>query len=79
MPQPESFIQKDKHRYVCKLKRALYGLKQAPRARYDKLKKALISWGFRNSISDASIFTRSENRDVTLLVVYVDDIDYWKQ
>ena len=31
MKQPEGYIQKDKEKKVCLLKKSLYGLKQSPR------------------------------------------------
>lgn len=41
--------------HVCKLNRALYGLKQAPRSWYERLKSAMLSWGFTNSGADNSL------------------------
>ncbi|KAH9688658.1 hypothetical protein KPL70_015204 [Citrus sinensis] len=72
--QPQGFEDKRKPQYVCKLKKALYGLKQAPRAWYNKLSSALKDWGFKNSISDTSLFFINKDGDTVLLLVYVDDI-----
>ena len=74
MNQPEGFIDPTKPTYVCKLQKALYGLKQAPRAWFDKLKGALLKWGFVNSVSDTSLFYNRKNGRMILLLVYVDDI-----
>lgn len=74
MRQPEGFEDKDRLDYVCKLSKALYGLKQAPRAWFEKLKVALISWGFTNSQSDTSLFIREHKGHITYALVYVDDI-----
>lgn len=52
MAQPVGFIDSSRPTHVCKLQKALYGLKQAPRAWFDKLKGAMIQWGFINSVSD---------------------------
>ena len=74
MNQPEGFIDPTKPTYVCKLQKALYGLKQTPRAWFDKLKGALLKWGFVNSVSDTSLFYTWKNGRMILLLVYVDDI-----
>ncbi|PNX67794.1 histone deacetylase, partial [Trifolium pratense] len=50
MQQPHGFEVSDKT-LVCKLNKALYGLKQAPRAWFDRLKAALIGYGFKASSS----------------------------
>ena len=74
MRQPPGFESSDYPSFVCKLNKALYGLKQAPRAWFDKLKTALQTKGFQNSISDSSLFIFKENSAVTYVLVYVDDI-----
>lgn len=51
MMQPESFVDKEKLNYVCKLIKIMHGLKQAPRAWFEKLKTALVNQGFTNSKS----------------------------
>ncbi|KAH9762091.1 retrovirus-related pol polyprotein from transposon RE1 [Citrus sinensis] len=75
MQQPEGFIDSSRPNYVCKLHKALYGLKQAPRAWFDRLKLVLTTqWGFRNSISDTSLFFKRTQGHLRLVLVYVDDI-----
>ncbi|KAK9213571.1 hypothetical protein WN943_002959 [Citrus x changshan-huyou] len=64
MMQPEGFIDKAQPNHVCKLRKALYGLKQAPRTWFEKLKRALIDWGFTNSKSDTSLFILQQGRDI---------------
>lgn len=49
-------------------------MKQAARAWYGKLKGALIWWGFKNAISDTSLFSQKKGNNHLLLIVYVDDI-----
>lgn len=56
MSQPPGFIDPLFPSHVCKLQKSLYGLKQAPRAWYNELSSFLISYGFHNSKSDASLF-----------------------
>ena len=73
MTQPEGFSDSTKPHHVCRLRKALYGLKQAPRAWFEKLRGALLSWGFYNSVSDTSLFY-SRKSGKLLLLVYVDNI-----
>ena len=47
---------------------------QAPRAWYDKLKFALLQWGFPNSKSDTFLFYCKHSDKVLLVLIYVDDI-----
>ena len=74
MSQPEGFVDSQFPHHVCRLNKALYGLKQAPRAWFDKLKTALVHWGFKNSKSDSSLFIYKNQSHVLFLLVYVDDI-----
>jgi len=59
---------------VCKLPKSLYGLKQASRKWYEKLIGLLISNGYQQATSDASLFTKKASDSFTILLVYVDDI-----
>ncbi|CAN1192604.1 Retrovirus-related Pol polyprotein from transposon TNT 1-94 [Linum perenne] len=59
---------------VCKLLKSLYGLKQASRRWFVKLTTALKSEGFHQSNSDHSLFIYTTDRDMIVLLVYVDDI-----
>ena len=59
---------------VCKLSKSLYGLKQASRKWYEKLTTLLISNGYKQAASDASLFIKSTSETFTVLLVYVDDI-----
>ncbi|PNX91753.1 hypothetical protein L195_g047887, partial [Trifolium pratense] len=74
MYQPEGFIDPNKPNHICKLTKALYGLKQAPRAWFERLKNALLTWGFQNTKSDTSLFFLKEKNHVTFILIYVDDI-----
>lgn len=74
MSQPEGFMDVSKPTHVFKLKKALYGLKQAPWAWFDRLKAALLNWGFTNSKLDTSLFFCKKDTKLLLVLIYVDDI-----
>lgn len=59
---------------VCKLKKSVYGLKQASRQWFSKLSEALSHRGYYSHKNDYSLFTKSNDGSLTVLVVYVDDI-----
>jgi hypothetical protein len=60
---------------VCRLKKALYGLKQSPRAWFGRFTRAMILMGYRQSPGDHTLFIKHSNSgEVTILIVYVDDI-----
>jgi histone deacetylase 1/2 len=73
MQQPQGFEASDRT-LVCKLNKALYGLKQAPRAWFDRLKAALIGYGFSASKCDPSLFMMKTSTLHLIVLVYVDDI-----
>lgn len=74
MTQPKGFEDPEHPHYVCKLLKSIYGLKQAPRAWYEKLKKCLLQLGFQRSTSDFSLFYKTTDGALLLILVYVDDI-----
>ncbi|GJZ89909.1 retrovirus-related pol polyprotein from transposon TNT 1-94 [Tanacetum coccineum] len=59
---------------VCKLRKSLYGLKQAPRQWFAKLSNALLSFGYKQSKADYSLFTKINAEGFTAFLVYVDDL-----
>ena len=73
MIQPPGFEVVDKS-LVCRLNKAIYGLKLAPRQWFDRLKSALLQFGFVGSKSDSSFFIYRHQVDIFYLLVYVDDI-----
>ncbi|KAM1382347.1 hypothetical protein ACFX2F_034822 [Malus domestica] len=74
MVQPPGFVDSNHPSHVCKLRKALYGLKQVPRAWYKELHSFLLSHGFVNAISDASLFLLKNGTAVIYFLVYVDDL-----
>lgn len=59
---------------VCRLPKSIYGLKQASRQWHSKLSQSLFEYGFVQSKSDYSLFTKGNDADFVALLVYVDDI-----
>eukprot|EP00253_Pinus_taeda_P005010 PITA_05010 len=73
MEQPIGFIQTDSSP-VCRLKKSLYGLKQAPRAWYAKMDNFLLESGFSRCHSDNTVYTKTVENSLIILVLYVDDL-----
>jgi hypothetical protein len=61
---------------VYKLRKALYGLKQAPRAWYGRLRGVLFERGFEMGKVDQTLFLLRQGRDILIVQVYIDDIDF---
>ena len=74
MTLPPGHIKENDTNIVCRLNKSIYGLKQSSRAWYGKLSHFLIYCGFKVSQSDTSLFSKHENNDTTIILVYVDDI-----
>ena len=72
--QPKGFIDPPFLDYVLYFKKALYGLKQASRAWYDRLTQYLASHGFIRGKADQTLFIKSEDGELIIAQVYVDDI-----
>ena len=74
MMQLEGFIAKKQEHMVCKLKRSIYGLKQASRSWNIRFDRAIKSFGFEQNLDKPCVYKRHQDKVVTFLVLYVDDI-----
>lgn len=74
MHQPPGFVDKSKPDHVCLLKRSLYGLKQSPRAWNTRFAMYVRRLGFKQSLSDQSLFVLYSGHNIAYLLLYVDDI-----
>lgn len=63
-----------KSNQVCKLIKSLYGLKQSSKQWFSKLSHALLLKGYKQSVSDPSLFIKNNTASFTALLVYVDDL-----
>jgi hypothetical protein len=59
---------------VCRLNKSLYGLKQAPRAWNTRFAAFLLTLGFVEAKSDASLFIYHHGAESAYLLLNVDDI-----
>lgn len=75
MRQPLRYKDSIYPNHVCKLNKALYGLRQAPRAWFSTFSSFLLSQGFHASIAGYSLFISNSEHGITLILIYVDDID----
>lgn len=74
MSQPKGFVDESNPDHVCLLHKSLYGLKQSSRAWFDKFSTYLIEFGFVCSIKDPSLFIYQRDKDIIMLLLYVDDM-----
>ena len=65
---------KDSRKFVYKLNKSLYGLKQSGRNWNNLLNDHLIYKSFKRSLADPYMYVKQNGKDVTILLVWVDDI-----
>ncbi|GJT33875.1 putative RNA-directed DNA polymerase [Tanacetum coccineum] len=74
MVQPEGFIDPKHPRKVCKLQRSIYGLKQASRSWNKRFDEKIKRFGFTQNLDEPCVYQKASGRNVTFLILYVDDI-----
>jgi len=74
MDQPQGFIKAGQEGKVYRLKKALYGLKQASLAWNKAANQSLEQLGFKRLISDAGIYTLQNDKEIIIVILYVDDV-----
>ncbi|KAM1746060.1 hypothetical protein ACFX11_012725 [Malus domestica] len=74
--QPDGFVAKGEEDRVYKLHKALYGLKQAPRAWYGEIDTYFSQCGFTRSLSEPTLYIKTEEEGILIVSIYVDDIIY---
>jgi Reverse transcriptase (RNA-dependent DNA polymerase) len=74
MNLPPGHEQEKNSNLVCRLKKSIYDIKQSSRAWYGKLSKYLISYHFKVSSIDHSLFTKNDGKDVSIIFINVDDL-----
>ncbi|GJS76488.1 retrotransposon protein, putative, ty1-copia subclass [Tanacetum coccineum] len=74
MVQPEGFIDPKHPRKVCKLQRSIYGLKQASRSWNKRFDEEIKRFGFTQNLDEPCVYQKASGRNVTFLILYVDDI-----
>jgi hypothetical protein len=72
--KPQGFEVEDRNTHVYRLKKSLFGLKQAPRAWYGRIDSFLTSLGFNKSKDDSNLYFNFMNDELTILLLYVDDL-----
>lgn len=72
--QPLGFVNLSYPNYYYKLQKVVYGLKKAPRAWYKTLACFLKRYGFHRGIIDPTLFQRSNEKNLMLVQLYVDEI-----
>jgi hypothetical protein len=71
---PPGFETSQTTRKVLRLHRSLYGLKQSPRAWFDRFRRAVLKKGYHQSNANHTLFYKRNVGNITILIVYVDDI-----
>ncbi|CAM6103220.1 unnamed protein product [Calypogeia fissa] len=74
MLQLPGFLKSRSEDLVCRLNNSLYGLHQSPRAWYETIDTFLRNLGWKRSKLDHNMYDLREGKEVTIIIVYVDDL-----
>ncbi|GJV91425.1 retrotransposon protein, putative, ty1-copia subclass [Tanacetum coccineum] len=74
MVQPESFVDPNHPRKVCKRQRSIYGLKQASRSWNKRFDEEIKRFGFTQNLDEPRVYQKASGSNVTFIILYVDDI-----
>ena len=74
MEPPPGFTEEFQDGEICQLKKTLYGLKQSPRAWFGRFTEVMKKYGYKQSISDHTLFLKKKDGNITCLIIYVDDM-----
>lgn len=73
LEQPEGFAIAGREREVCRLKKCIYGLKQASRVWNQHFDDFLQRFGLQRSSTDSCIYFRRNEKEFTIICIWVDD------
>jgi hypothetical protein len=59
---------------VCKLQRSIYELKQTSRSWNIKFDESIKQFGFKQNLNESCVYKKCQDKIVTFLVLYIDDI-----
>ena len=74
--QPQGYEVKDQNgeEMVCRLNKSLYGLKQSGRNWNEMLHSHFIAQGFKQSLADSCVYSMCSDKEMTIVIIWVDDI-----
>lgn len=74
MKQPKGYKVAGEEFKVLKLNKSIYGLKQSPKAWNDEVNSHLEdTLGYKRLVSDSCLYYKRDDKDLKIIVVYVDD------
>ena len=74
MEQAEGYVKRGQEDLYCKLNKSLYGLKQSPRLWNETLHQFLTDKDFVRAEADPCVYVNTNNKVLTIITVYVDDL-----
>src|SRR5579871_5306467 len=72
--QPLFFEEKNREKYICRLKKGLYSLKQAGRIWNEILHNFLISKSYKALDSEPSIYIKRIGKNIVIIAIYIDNL-----